>query len=146
MNGTLAGIAHRPTNGDAMVEIDECVLVPGRGLDIENRKTGQREVTLLSRQSWVDACHDLGTDLPWSIRRANLLIDGLDLENCAGRTLTIGTARLRIHGETKPCALMDQQHQGLRAALVPKWRGGVTGEVLAGGTVRVGDPVLRLDE
>ena len=38
-------------------------------------------------------------------------------------------------------SLMDQQHAGLRRALVPDCCGGVYGQVLTGGTVRVGDPV-----
>jgi len=141
MTGTLAGIAHRPTDGDPMIEISECHLVAGRGLDTENRKAGKREVTLLSKQSWVDTCHELGTELPWWTRRANFLIDGIDLAACVGETLAVGSARIQIHGETRPCQLMDDQHQGLRKALEPAWRGGVTGQVLTGGKVLVGEAV-----
>jgi MOSC domain-containing protein YiiM len=56
-----------------------------------------------------------------------------------GKTLAIGETRLHVHTESKPCNIMDQQHQGLRAALKSEWRGGVIAEVLVGGTVRVGD-------
>ncbi len=146
MSGILAGIAHRRTKGDPMIEINECVLVPGRGLDSEHRPAGRREVTLLSRQSWDDACHDLGTHLPWWTRRANFLIEGLDLSRCTGKTLVIGAARVHIHGESRPCEVMDQQHPGLRNALKPDCRGGAVGEVLVGCTVRVGDPVTVIDE
>jgi len=146
MKGILAGIAHRQQHGDPMIELGACVLVPGRGLDSENRPPGRREVTLLARESWNDACHDLGTDLPWWARRANFLVEGLDLPRCKGKTLVIGTARVHIHGESKPCAVMDQQHPGLRNALKPDCRGGAVGEVLVGGTVRVGDPVVVVNE
>ena len=145
MNGKVAAIAHRPSDRDPMVELTECNIVAGKGLDTENRKPGKREVTLLSKQAWDDTCMELGTVLPWWIRRANFLIDGVDLPACSGKTLAVGAARILVHGETRPCQLMDDQHQGLREALKPAWRGGVTGQVLVGGTVRVGDAVLVVE-
>ena len=145
MKATVAGIAHRPTDGEPLVEIEACTLVPGRGLDTENRKPGKREVTFLSAKSWADACHELGTDLPWYTRRANILVDHIDLAGAIGKTLGIGPVRVLLHGETKPCQLMDQQHAGLRQALVPEFRGGAFGQVLVGGTVRVGDEIIVFD-
>jgi MOSC domain-containing protein YiiM len=142
--GVLKAIAHRPTDGQPMTEVREIIVLAGRGPEVENRKPGKREITLLSAESWAAACRDLGVDLPWWRRRANLLIEGLDLSATIGRTLFIGSIRIQVHGETKPCGLMDQQHAGLRQALVPDCRGGVYGQVLAGGTIRVGDPVTLL--
>lgn len=139
--GKLRGIAYRPTDGEPMTEIQECNVVAGRGLDCENRKPGKREVTLLSAESWADACRELGTELPWHARRANLLIEGIDLEAMVGRTLAIGEVRVRVHGETRPCAIMEQACTGLRQALVPQFRGGVTGQVVAGGVVRIDEVV-----
>jgi MOSC domain-containing protein YiiM len=55
--------------------------------------------------------------------------------------LCIGDARIRLHGETRPCHIMDEQHDGLRRALEPDCRGGVFGQVLAGGVIRAGDRV-----
>jgi len=124
-----------------MQETCESTVLAARGLDVENRKTGKREITLLSAESWAETCRALGTQLPWSLRRANLLIEGIDLFNTIGRTLSVGPVRIQVHGETKPCKIMDRQHPGLREALIPDGRGGVYGEVLVGGTIRVGDPV-----
>jgi MOSC domain-containing protein YiiM len=139
--GVLKAIAHRPTDGQRMTEVREIIVLAGRGPEVENRKPGKREITLLSAESWAAACRDLGVDLPWWRRRANLLIEGLDLSATISRTLSIGSIRIQVHGETKPCGLMDQQHAGLRQALVPDCRGGVYGQVLTGGTIRVGDLV-----
>jgi MOSC domain-containing protein YiiM len=36
---------------------------------------------------------------------------------------------------------MDEQHQGLTAALQPDWRGGVACRVLNDAEIRIGDPV-----
>lgn len=137
--GILRGIAVRPQDGDAMREVASCRVEPGRGIDLENRKPGKREVTLLSAEAWRDVCRELNTELPWHTRRANLLIEGLDLPATVGKTLRIGNVRILIHGETRPCGVMDQQYEGLRKTLKPDMRGGVHGEVLVGGALRVGD-------
>ena len=142
--GVLKAIAHRPTDGQPMTEARELVVLARRGPQVENRKPGKREITMLSAESWAQACRELGVDLPWWYRRANLLIEGLDLSAMIGRTLAVGSIRVQVYGETKPCGLMDQQHAGLRQALVPECRGGVYGRVLTGGTIRVGDLVTLL--
>lgn len=144
MPGLLKSIAYRPTDGDPMRETEQAIVIPGRGLDTENRKPGRREITLLSLEAWHRTCYELGVEIPWHTRRANLLIDGIDLASALGEVLRVGPVQIRIHGETRPCGIMDAQQPGLREALRPEVRGGVHGEVLAGGTIRVGDSVIRL--
>ncbi len=101
-----------------------------------------RQVTILSESAWQKACEALNTDLPWTTRRVNLLIDGIEFSAVdAGKTIRIGDVELKITRETNPCALMDQQHQGLTAALAPEWRGGVCCKVETAGTIRIGDRV-----
>ena len=141
-SGVVRSIAFRPTNGDPMTEIRECRVLAGRGIDLENRETGQREVTFLSAEAWADACRDLVADLPWYTRRANFLVDGVDLGGAIGKMVTVGPVRIQVHGETRPCGLMDKLYKGLRDALVPSCRAGVFGEVLNDGPVRVGDSVM----
>lgn len=144
-SGVVRGIAHRPVDGAAMEEVAVCQVLPGRGIVTENRKPGKREITLISREAWRDTCRELGAELPWFTRRANLLIEGLDLAALVGKSIQIGDVRIFIHGETKPCGLMDQQHEGLRAVLVPAFRGGVHGQVCSAGTIRIGDSVQSSD-
>lgn len=141
VNGILRAIAHRPTDGEPMAEIASAELVPGRGISTENRKPGPREVTLLSLDAWRDVCRELAAELPWHLRRANLLIEGVDLAAAVGAELRIGNVRLKIHGETRPCGIMDQQQEGLKQALTPQCRGGVHAQVLDSGVIRVGDAV-----
>ncbi len=74
-------------------------------------------------------------------RRANPFVDGVALANSTSARLQIGDALLEITGECDPCFVMDKQHRGLRKALAPDWRAGVTCRVLRSGGVAVGDAV-----
>jgi MOSC domain-containing protein YiiM len=144
--GTVRAIAVRAHPRSAMAEIPECMLIAGQGLAGETGRSRKRSVTLLSLDRWRDVRRELAGDVPWHFRRANLLVEGVDLAAAVGHVLAIGPARVRVHGETKPCALMDQMHSGLRAALVPAFRGGVYGEIIVGGFIRVGDPVVLIGD
>lgn len=124
-----------------MAEVNECRVEVSTGIDTENRKPGKRSVTLLSIERWRTVCEELGADLPWHIRRANFLVEGLELASTIGHPIMIGDVRVWIHGETNPCQLMDDQVHGLREALKPDFRGGVFGQVLTDGSIRVGDVV-----
>ncbi len=145
--GTMKAIAYRDKRREAMQQIESCEILAGVGLANEDRPANNRQVTILDHKAWLVSCQKVGTNLSWLLRRANFLVEGLDLQDTVGCTLAIGGgARIIIRGETKPCALMDYQHQGLREALKPEWRGGVFGEVLDGAIVSVGDKVtLRRD-
>lgn len=140
---TVKGIAYRTKPKALMTEIEKVEISCGQGLLPDFRgKPGRRQVTLLSAQSWQDACAELGAALPWTFRRANLLIDGLRFSALdVGRIIRIGEAELQVMIETDPCPRMDAQHQGLTAALLPDWRAGVCCRVLAGGSVKIGDSV-----
>jgi MOSC domain-containing protein YiiM len=122
-----------------MREADRQTLIKGAGLATEPGRNPNRGVTLLSAEVWRAVCDSLGRDLPWHTRRANVLVEGLDLASSIGQVLELGPARIHIHGETRPCALMDRACEGLRAALTGGCKGGVHGEVLSGGEVAVGD-------
>jgi MOSC domain-containing protein YiiM len=96
-------------------------------------------VTILFAQDWAAACAALGETCAWTIRRANLLVEGVANPREAGGLIEIGQALLLITGETDPCSRMDAQWPGLRDALTPDWRGGVTARVVRGGAIRAGD-------
>jgi MOSC domain-containing protein YiiM len=113
------------------------------GLEGDSRgRPGRRQVTVLARSAWEAACSELNApQLPWTTRRANLLVEGLELEGKIGDELRIGNTVLIICGETRPCERMNEAYPGLTPALEPRWRGGVTCRVVRSGSVVVGSPV-----
>lgn len=138
----LAGIARRDTSRAPMEELEAVDITVESGVAGDFRgRARKRQVTVLSADDWQRACNDIGTELPWTTRRANLLVEGITLPRNPGDTLHIGPVALRIECETDPCNRMDEQHDGLKAALTPDWRGGVCCTVVHGGSVVVGNPV-----
>ncbi len=94
---------------------------------------------MIDEAAWQDARREVGADVDPSARRANVLVRGVDLSESRGQTLHLGECVVRLLGETRPCQLMDDAQPGLREALKPDWRGGAFGEIVVGGTIRVGD-------
>ncbi len=117
---------------EAMLSIHSGVVGDWRG------KPGKRQVTVMSLADWQAACGELGLELPWQTRRANLLVDALPLHQSAGAHIVLGEAVLEVTGETDPCERMEEAQPGLFQALLPQWRGGVTCRVIANGVIRVG--------
>jgi MOSC domain-containing protein YiiM len=121
--------------------VPEAELRAGRGIAWNADFGGRRQVTILDAGEWERRLSVLGSALDPSFRRANLLVRGVDLAESRGRILALGQCRIRIDGETKPCALMDEVLPGLRGALYERWGGGAWGAVVTGGRIALGDPV-----
>lgn len=155
-NGRLGGIArHERPRGpiETLVRVqvtrEEGVEGDCRGR-IAPGKNGRRQISLIEAESWQAALADAGLvgarALPWHVRRANLLVEGVKLPREVGRIIAIGQSlRIEVTCECDPCSRMDEIEPGLLAALAPDWRGGVLGRVIADGEIAVGDEV-RIEE
>ncbi len=141
MVGRLENIWIKRARRGQMDYADAAELVAGRGILGNADQGGWRQVTLVDTATWDEVVEAMAAPVDPVLRRANLLVSGIRLTHTRGRVLRIGTCRLRIRGETRPCALMDQAEPGLQAALDPGWRGGVFAQVLDDGAITVGDPV-----
>ena len=139
--GKLTAIWIKRMKRGPMDEVDRADLVVGSGINGNMNQGGRRQVTILEKEQWDALMNQFGSALSPSMRRANLLVTGVNLVETHGRTLKIGSCRILINGETKPCEMIEELLPGLKDAMYPEWRGGAFGEVLNNGTISVGDEV-----
>jgi MOSC domain-containing protein YiiM len=139
--GRVAGIAVRTARKGPMREVNSATAPADGWLDADVKSTADRGITFISREQWREVVAELGADLPWHTRRANVLTEGLRLGDLIGKVVRVGTLEVQINGETEPCGYMDQLHAGLKDTLGPECRGGVYGRVSKPGTFSVGDSI-----
>ena len=121
-----------------MDAVHEAQFIARRGIAGNADVGGRRQVTIISRERWLELTEALGEVDP-VLRRANVMVSGIELEASRGRLLQIGAATVRVNGETRPCRALDFALEGLQQALDPHWGGGVYAEVIEGAVVRLDD-------
>lgn len=117
--------------------------------DHKGLKFPRRRITVMTLEAWEAALAELNdlagpVPLPWTARRANLLVQGVRLPRALGGVVRVGPVILEVTYPTQPCVRMEEAHRGLLKALHPEWRGGITCAVREGGTVTLGDEVAVL--
>jgi len=137
--GVVKRIWVKRFKGGPMDGVESVRMDPDSGIDGNADCSRRRQVTVLSAESWSDAERELGRSVEPSARRANLLLEGVDLVESRGKTLQIGDVSIVIWGETRPCHQMEEAISGLQKALDPDWRAGAHGEILSPGEVAEGD-------
>lgn len=117
----------------------EVTLVEDSGVLGSANQGGWRQVTVIEKEVFDRLAETLSPEVDPSMRRANVMTSGIQLEGTRGMILRLGECRIELRGETHPCEQMDEAIPGLRDALRPRCRGGMFGKIIKGGVVRVGD-------
>jgi MOSC domain-containing protein YiiM len=143
--GRLVAIARRSRRREPMVECETVGITLEGGVEGDHKgaKRPDRAVTILAREDWLGALAELDEagPLPWTIRRANLLVEGVRLPRAVGGLLRIGEVEFEVTAPTLPCRRMDEARPGLLRALAREGRGGICCRVRRPGTLVVGDVV-----
>ena len=146
MSGRVEALWTKRAHRGVMDPHREVVCVAGKGIAGNTCRSSTRQVTIIAREQWEAMMRELGGAAPAALdaaaRRANILVSGIDLATSRGKVLRLGSVRVRILGETRPCERMDEALPGLRAAMDPEWRGGAFGEMLDDGPLAVGDAAV----
>ena len=145
--GILAGIARKSKRHAPVETLEQVDITAHQGLTGDSRgRFADRAVTVLAKEGWAAAMAELGLppDTDWTLRRANLLTEGIELPRAPGGVIGVGDVLLEVTGELNPCSRMEEQQSGLLKALSPDWRGGVTCRVLKEGHIKKGDSVQTL--
>ena len=140
--GPVIGLAVRPGKDEPMVVVEQVSATAAQGVVEDYGQSLKRGITFISSMQWQQVQDELFAELPWQLRRANVLVEAHSLEHLIGTTVQVGSVWVEVAKETEPCGLMEELHAGLEAALVPDCRGGVYGKVVGDGVIRVGDSVV----
>ncbi|MCA1713821.1 MAG: MOSC domain-containing protein [Gammaproteobacteria bacterium] len=149
-SGQVRWIGLRPARSVAMQSVDEAEAVTGKGLVGDRYQTsaggnGKRGITLIQAEHLPTIAVLSGHEaVAASLLRRNVVVAGIALIALKDRRFRIGEVLLEGTGPCDPCSQME-------AALGPggynamRGHGGICARIVAGGRLRLGDPVTAVD-
>jgi MOSC domain-containing protein YiiM len=137
-----------------MQSVTLATAVEGRGLEGDRyfTQTGTyskhpgsgRPVTLIEIEAIEALAREYGIYLAAGLARRNLVTSGIALNHLVGKTIVVGAVTLRGARLCEPCLHLEKlAAMGAARGLIH--RGGLRAEIIAGGTIRVGDAIASLD-
>ena len=101
-------------------------------------------MTLIEAEA-LEALAAEGVEISWEEARRNVVTRGIGLNALVGRRFLIGEVECVGRRLAEPCSHLQRlAPPGILAGLVH--RGGLRADILEGGTIRVGDPVVPVPE
>ena len=145
--GVVAGLLVAPAAEEALAQVESVVAVAGRGLEGDRYATGRGtfsgpgrgyELTLVEAEVLDEV------ELPWARARRNVVTRGTALNPLVGRRFRLGDVECIGRRLAEPCSHLEKlSGPGLLRPLVH--RAGLRADILAGGTIRLGDELVPLD-
>jgi MOSC domain-containing protein YiiM len=150
--GRLSAIFTCPGAGAGMQSLTEVQALAGQGLAGDRYALGRGhwhpveacQLTLITEQELAWAEGRAGRPLGLSFHRRNLVVAGLMPRQLREQRLQIGEALFVWQRPRPPCGYLDRVSGAGMARALGKGSGSCF-KVLAGGLIRVGDPVLVLE-
>ena len=145
--GVVSAVLVAPEAEKPLVHVETAQAVAGRGLVGDRYHDGRGtfsrpgpgyELTLVEAEA-LDAL-----DLPWEQARRNVVTRGIALNGLVGRRFTVGRVACIGRRLCEPCSHLERlARPGLLRPLVH--RAGLRADILAGGSIAVGDEVTAAD-
>jgi MOSC domain-containing protein YiiM len=143
-----------PSGAAPMHSIDRVTAITGRGLEgdrycnlsgtYSEHPGDGRHVTLIESEAVEALGREYQITLEPGLARRNIVTRGVALNLWVGREFRIGAVVLRGTRLCDPCAHLDRLSQsGTMRGLIH--RGGLRAEIIVGGIIGVGDPIVVVE-
>jgi hypothetical protein len=145
--GSVAGLLLAAAAEAPLVRVDRVVALAGKGLEGDRYAAGRGTFSGPGRGyqlTLVEADALDAVPLSWEQARRNIVTRGIGLNALVGRRFRVGAVECVGRRLAEPCAHLERlARPGLLRPLVH--RAGLRADVLAGGTIEVGDEVVATD-
>ena len=151
--GVVAGLLIAPAAESPLVRVDAADALAGRGLRGDRYAEGAGtfsgsgrgyELTLIEAEA-LDALAAEGVEVTWEEARRNVVTRGIALNALVGRRFRIGGVECIGRRLAEPCSHLQRlAPPGTLRGLVH--HGGLRADILNGGSLGVGDPVVPLTD
>jgi MOSC domain-containing protein YiiM len=123
-----------------LTAVTEVEAVVGKGLKGDRKYGTHRHISIVSTEELEEAAANWGAAIPTGSTRRQITITGSRLPRDEGVLVRLGEVVVAVNGDCSPCHIMESSvGPGARDALVHL--AGITGSIVEGGTIHVGDAV-----
>ena len=149
--GVVAGLLVASAAAEPLERVSAAEAIAGRGLEGDRYGKGEGtfsgsgrgyELTLIEAEA-LEALAAEGVEISWEEARRNVVTRGIGLNALVGRRFLIGEVECVGRRLAEPCSHLQRlAPAGILGGLVH--RGGLRADIVAGGAIRVDDPVVPI--
>ena len=146
-NGSVVGIYTAREKSAPIESRDQVQAIAGKGLEGDRYfnhdgwDEPKNEITLVEIEAVEAASREYDVDLTPEDMRRQIVTEGVALNHLVDKEFHIGDVHLRGVKIANPCSHL-QKLAGKKLLKPMMHRGGLRAQILSGGTIKVGDPVI----